>query len=106
MTRRLSLVLAAVLAFGLVSLAAAQQQDSPKPAPNPLVQLLQSKGVVTAQEAAAINQAATPAEQNDRLTQLLVSKGIITQDEYKKTAVAQPSSGSSGTLVPAAAHYG
>ena len=88
MTRRLSLVLTTVLAFGLVSLAAAQQQDQPSAAPNPLVQLLQNKGVLTVQEAAAINQASTPAEQQNRLTQLLYSKGIITQDEYKTTAAA------------------
>ncbi len=105
MKRRLSLMLAAVLAFGCVSLAAAQQQDQPKPAPNPLVQLLQTKGVLTAQEAAAINQASTPAEQQDRLTQLLVSKGIITSDEYKQTATAEASSVAdfNGTLLPAAA---
>ena len=106
MTRRLSLVLAVVLAFGLVSLAAAQQQDQPKAAPNPLIQLLQTKGVLTAQEAAAINQAPTPAEQQSRLSQLLYSKGIITQDEYKTTAAAEASrvSESQGMWLPAAAH--
>ena len=108
MTRRLSLLLAGVLAFGLVSLAAAQQQDQPKAAPNPLVQLLQNKGVLTAQEATAINQAATPAEQQQRLSQLLYSKGIITQEEYKQTAAAEAKvvtvPDSQGTLLPAAAH--
>jgi hypothetical protein len=104
MMRRLSLLLAGVLAFGLVSLAAAQQQDQPKAAPNPLVQLLQTKGVLTAQEAAAINQAATPAEQQQRLSELLYSKGIITQDEYKQTAAAEASVASSqAALVPASA---
>jgi hypothetical protein len=106
MKRRLSLLLAAVVACGLVSLAAAQQQDqSNKTAPDPLVQLLQSKGVLTAQEATAINQAATPAEQQSRLTQLLYSKGLITQDEYKTTAAAESrASESNGTWLPAAAH--
>jgi len=107
MTRRLSLLLAVVLAFGLVSLATAQQQDDQtKAAPNPLVQLLQNKGVLTAQEATAINQAATPAEQQARLTQLLYSKGLITQDEYKTTAAAETSraSDSQGTWLPAAGH--
>ncbi len=106
MKRRLSLVLAAVLVFGLVSLAAAQQQDQTKATPNPHVQLLQSKGVLTAQEATAINQAATPAEQQSRLTQLLYSKGLITQDEYKATAAAEASraSESDGTWIRAAAH--
>ena len=102
MTRRLSLVLAVVLAFGLVSLAAAQQQDQTSATPNPLVQLLQNKGVLSAQEVTAINQAPTPAAQQDRLTQLLYSKGIITQDEYKNTATAQGSgvSGSQGMWLP------
>ena len=106
MSRRLSLLLAGLLAFGLVSLAAAQQQDQPKATPNPLVQLLQTKGVLTSQEAAAINQASTPAEQQSRLSQLLYSKGIITQDEYQKTAAAEAKTVSDwqGTLVPAAAH--
>ena len=102
MTRRLSLVLAVVLAFGLVSLVAAQQQDQPKA--NPLVQLLQSKGVLTTQEAAAINQAPTEAEQQSRLTQLLYSKGIITQNEYQTTAAAERASESQGMWIPAAAH--
>ena len=106
MTRRLSLLLAGLLAVTFVNLAAAQQQDQTKAAPNPLVQLLQSKGVLTSQEAAAINQAATPAEQQSRLTQLLYSKGIISQDEYKETAAAEAKTVSDwqGTMVPAAAH--
>ena len=106
MKRHLSLLLAAVLACGLVSLAAAQQQDqSNRTAPDPLVQLLQSKGVLTAQEATAINQAATPAEQQNRLTQLLYSKGFITQDEYKTAAAAESRAAESqGTWLPAAAH--
>ena len=101
MKRRLSL-LATVLAFGFAGLAGAQQQDQPKA--NPLVQLLQSKGVLTAQEATAINQAATPAEQQNQLTQLLYSKGVITQDEYQTTAAAERASESQGMWIPAAAH--
>src|SRR5271169_5999081 len=106
MKRQLSLLLAALLACGLVSLAAAQQQDqSSKTAPDPLVQLLQNKGVLTAQEATAINQAATPAEQQSRLTQLLYSKGLITQNEYQTTAAAESrASDQNGTWLPAAAH--
>jgi hypothetical protein len=106
MTRRQSLLLIVVLAFALVSLAAAQQQDQASATPNPLVQVLQSKGVLTAQEAAAINQAPTPAEQQSRLTQLLYSKGIITQDEYKDTAAAEASRTyqPQGLWLPTAAH--
>ena len=106
MTRRQSLLLVVVLAFALVSLAAAQQQDQASATPNPLVQVLQNKGVLTAQEAAAINQAPTPAEQQSRLTQLLYSKGIITQDEYKDTAAAEASRAyqPQGLWLPTAAH--
>jgi hypothetical protein len=108
MKRRLSLMLAALLVIGLVSLVAAQQQDQPKATPNPLVQLFQNKGVLTAQEATAINQAATPAEQQSRLAELLNSKGLIVfvlrQDEYKATAEATRVSDSQGTWLPAAAH--
>jgi len=110
MTRRVSLLLIVVLAFGLGGLAAAQQQDQPNAAPNPLVQRLQNSGVVTAQEAAAINQAPTPAEQQDRLTQLLRSKGIVlllvAPDEYRNAAPAEASRDSSphGLWLPAAAH--
>ena len=103
MKRRLSLALAVVVAFGM-SLAAAQQHDQLKT--NPLVQLLQSKGVLTPQEATAINQAPTPGEQQSRLTQLLYSKGLITPDEYKTTAAAEKSRAPDlqGTWLPAAAH--
>jgi len=103
MKRRLSLLLAVVLAMALVSIAAAQQDPSPS-APNPLVQLLQSKGVITAQEAAAINQATTPAEQQARLSQLLLSKGVISQEEYDHTVTTgMVSNPASGNLIPAVA---
>ena len=110
MTRRVPLLLIAVLAFGLVSPVAAQQENSTGPAPNPLVQRLQNTGVVTAQEAAAINQAPTAAEQQERLTQLLRSKGIVlllvAPDEYKNAAPAEASRDSSrhGFWLQAAAH--
>ena len=112
MTRRVSLLLIVVLAFGLVSLAAAQQEDSPSTASNPLVQRLQNSGVVTAQEAAAINQAPTPAEQQERLTQLLRSKGIVlvfvTPDEYNNAAAAETGRNLQphGMLLSAAAFLG
>jgi len=110
MPRRVSLLLIAVLAFGLVSPVAAQQEDSTGLAPNPLVQRLQNNEVVTAQEAAAINQAPTAAEQQERLTQLLRSKGIVlllvAPDEYKNAAPAEASRDSSphGFWLQAAAH--
>jgi len=91
----------AIVAFALVSLAAAQEPS--QPAPDPLIQLLQNKGLLTAQEASALNQASTPEEQQNRLTQLLYSKGLLTQEEYRATA-AQEAASDQGTWVRAAAH--
>jgi hypothetical protein len=104
MRRLVHLLVLAVFAFTLV--ATAQQQDSNKAAENPLVRLLQSKGVITEQEAATINQAGSPEQQQQALSKLLVSKGIISQDEYKQaaTTTAPPAQDDSGALVPATAH--
>ncbi len=104
MRRLVHLLVLAVFAFTVV--ATAQQQDSSTAAGNPLVRLLQSKGVLTEQEAATINQAGSAAEQQQALSKLLVSKGIISQDEYKQTAAstAPPAQDDSGALEPAAAH--
>ena len=108
MKRRLSLVLAVALAFGLASLAAAQQQDPPKSAMNRVVQLFQNKGVFTEREVAEINQAPTPAEREQRLMEFLLSKGLMTQDEYRQTVAGTEldplASSSSGALVPVAFH--
>lgn len=73
-------LLFALVAFAIV--AVAQQNGTGQPAPNPLVQLLQSKGIITEQEAAAINQAASPDEAQRRLAKLLLDKGVISQQEY------------------------
>ena len=101
MKRRVSLAVVAVLILGLA--VAAQQPNHT--APDPLVQLLEQKGVLTVQEAAAINQASTPAEQQERLTQLLYSKGLITPEEYQTTSAAEKTaSNSQGTWTRAAAH--
>jgi len=82
-------ITAAVVLSLAVALAAvpamAQQQENQKPIANPLVQLLQSKGILTAEEASSVNQAGSPEEANARLAQLLVSKGVISDQEYKHT---------------------
>src|SRR5581483_1653680 len=62
------------------------QQDSGTP--NPLARLLQSKGIITEQEAATLNEATTPAEAERRLAKLLLTKGVLSQQEYEQTIAA------------------
>jgi hypothetical protein len=67
----------------------ARGQD--KQATPPLVQLLQSKGILSADEAAQLSQAGSADEANARLAQLLMAKGLISQDDYNQTmATAVP----------------
>jgi hypothetical protein len=69
----------------------ARGQD--KQATPPLVQLLQSKGILSADEAAQLSQAGSADEANARLAQLLMAKGLISQDDYNQTmATAVPAS--------------
>src|SRR5689334_18199815 len=51
--------------------------------PDPLVQVLQAKGILTDAEARAIAAASSPAEQRDRLAVLLRDKGVISAAEYE-----------------------
>lgn len=85
--RTLTVLICAVV---LGPLAFSQQTTSPTN--NPLIHLLQSKGILSADEAAAVTQASSPEESNRRLVQLLVGKGLISQQEYEATAVGSPTS--------------
>jgi hypothetical protein len=80
-------LVAMVVAAGLVSPAFAQQQADHQATP-PLIQLLQSKGILTADEAAQVGQAGTADEMNERLGRLLVQKGLITPEDYSHTMAA------------------
>lgn len=51
---------------------------------DPLVQILVSKGILTAEDAKSLS--GTPAQQHDRLVQLLKDKGVITTAEYDTLA--------------------
>jgi hypothetical protein len=86
--KSMRLLLALVAAFVLATTVAAQQQNDQKPANSALVRLLQSKGILTDEEAATIGQAATPAESEQRLAKLLLSKGLITEEDYNQTVGA------------------
>jgi hypothetical protein len=90
--RVLHLALAAFVVLALAGTVVAQQQTNSKPAANPLVRLLQSKGILTEEEAAMIGQAGSAIESEQRLAGLLLSKGLITQEDYNQTV---------GTVLPA-----
>src|SRR5712692_6916154 len=90
MKRIASLLILLTSAVVLVFPAVAQQQENRQATTSPLVQLLQSKGILTAEEVARVNQASSPGELNMRLGQLLVGKGVISEQEYKTTFAATP----------------
>lgn len=97
----LRLMIGLTVLLALASLAQAQQRESSQITPSPLVRLLQSKGIITEQEAAMISQAPTPIESEQRLAKLLLSKGIISQQEYDQTVLAvEDASASSGSIDP------
>ncbi len=107
LARCIILLLLVVCTLG--NLASAQQHDSRLAPPASLVRLLQTKGILSAEEAASVldSSAAEPSE--DRLAKLLLGKGLITQQEYAETiaAFAQTpnSSGSfAAQAVPSAAY--
>jgi hypothetical protein len=81
----LSAVMIATLAMSPQCLLAADTAGN-----DPLVQLLVSKGVLTAQEAKTIT-AVPSAEQHDRLLGLLRDKGLISADEFSSLS-APPAS--------------
>jgi hypothetical protein len=101
MERLSSLMLAPLVLLALVSFVAAQQNGVGSN-PNPLVRLLQSKGIITEQEAAMVSEAQSPAESELRLAKLLLSKGVITQQEYDQAVSAYKPSLPSAQLRPAA----
>ncbi len=63
----------------------AQQRTGDTPAVNPLVRLLQMKGILTEGEVAQISQASSPADADQQLAKLLLIKGVITQADYDHT---------------------
>ncbi len=83
----------------------AQQRADNTPAVNPLVRLLQIKGILTEQEVEQINQASSPADADQQLAKLLIAKGVITQADYDQTVGtpgmmnASSTAASSGTVV-------
>src|ERR1700674_3714556 len=87
----------------------AQQPADNKSAVNPLVRVLQAKGILTAEEVAQISQASSASDADQRLAKLLLMKGVISQAEYDLTVGAPgmmnaSSTGASGGGVVAAVY--
>ncbi len=78
------------------------QQAVSKPAANPLVRLLQDKGMLTEEEVARINQASSPADADQQLAKLLLTKGVITQADYDHTFGAATVMSASTAATPSA----
>ncbi len=63
----------------------AQQPAANNSAANPLVRVLQAKGILTADEVAQISQASSPRDADRQLAKLLLTKGVISQADYDQT---------------------
>jgi len=74
--------------LALCDRSGAQQPADNQSAVNPLVRVLQAKGVLTAEEVAQISQASSAADADRRLAKLLLMKGVISQSDYDQTVSA------------------
>src|ERR1044072_9230636 len=86
MRRYLRLTLSLRVSLGSAPAVFSQSADQS----DPLVRVLQAKGILTETEARAITANASPAEQRDRLAAWLRDKGVISATEFE--AVRAPSS--------------
>src|SRR5215213_1930643 len=75
----LRLILIVVISLGSGLAVFSQSTDTS----DPLVRVLQAKGILTESEARAITSNASPAEQRDRLAALLRDKGVISATEFE-----------------------
>src|SRR6185369_3696847 len=87
---RLYLRLALVVIITLGSAFAVFSQSAKSN--DPLVRVLQSKGILTEAEARAITANASPEEQRDRLATLLRDKGVISSTEFESLRTPAASS--------------
>src|SRR6185369_5254986 len=85
---RIFLRLALICIISLLSITFAFAQDNNST--DPLVRILVTKGVITADEARVIVTNASPAEQRDRLAVLLRDKGVISAAEFEATRSIAP----------------
>ena len=111
MIRKPFRVLVSLLIFGSIFAAFqngfAQQQPENSPAANPLLRLLQAKGILTEEEVAQINGKSSPGDANQRLGEMLLRKGVISQSDYDeafggaKVTSASALAASNASVVPA-----
>src|ERR1700716_4280149 len=73
------------LTLALCNRVWAQQPAADNSAANPLLRLLQAKGVLTADEVAQISEASSHGDADRRLAKLLLMKGVISQADYDQT---------------------
>jgi len=85
----------------------AQQSADSNTAVNPLVRVLQAKGILTAEEVSQISQASSASDADQRLAKLLLSKGVISQADYDQTmggpgvVTASTTNSAGAKLIPA-----
>lgn len=88
----------------------AQQSANAQPTVSPLIRVLQSKGILTADEVAQLTQASSSSDADQRLAKLLLSKGIISQADYNQMmgasafVNASATNSTSATMVPTVYH--
>ena len=97
-------VVCLLVIFTLCHRSLAQQPADNKSAVNPLVRVLQAKGILTAEEVAQISQASSASDADQRLAKLLLMKGVISQADYDQTVSApgMMNASSSGVTSPTA----
>lgn len=98
-----------LILFTLLTLSTPVEAQGPPAAQtqsSPLVRLLQSKGIISDEEAASVSSAPSTSEAEQRLASLLLSKGVISPEEYANTvsALGAGSTQSAPRIVSIAAH--
>jgi hypothetical protein len=78
-------VVACLLILALSDRSWAQQPTNNNATVNPLVRVLQAKGILTSEEAAQISQASSSGDADRRLAKLLLMKGVLSQADFDQT---------------------
>src|SRR6267378_1531974 len=94
-------VLCLSITFVLGDRALAQQPAGNNSAVNPLVRVLQAKGILTDEEVAQLSQASSASDANQRLAKLLLIKGVISQADYDQSVAVPGMMNASSTAVTA-----
>lgn len=99
----ISVAMAALLIMPTWAQSPAPANSNSSPG-DPLVRLLQTKGILTAAEASSIQTAATPDEQRNKLARILRDKGLISDTEFASItgSAARPLVATTGGLPGAA----